>query len=150
MKGRNTMKRFLSVLASALVLFPAGAYAQKAAGSETDPRTTEAYSLLIQRKVKVQAELESLLSEYTSDWPKAKRLQFELDTLKTEMKKMSEVVKPEVLKLTSGFGSLILRKVSLATDIHMLAEEQGVDWPLLKDKQRELELLEKEILKLAK
>ena len=144
------MKRFLSILASALVLFPAGAYAQKAAGSETDPRTTQAYSLLIQRKVKVQAELEGLLREYTSDWPKAKGLQFELDTLRAEMEKMAEVVEPQVARLTAGYGALILRRVTLATEIHMLAEQESPSWPPLKDKQRELELLEKEILELAK
>jgi hypothetical protein len=144
------MKRFLSLLALTLVLAPGGAFAQKAAKSETDPRTTEAYSLLIQRKVKVQAELESLLNEYGSDWPFAKRLQFELDTLKSEMKKMLELDETKVIKLTSGFGTLILRRASLATDVHVLLEENSAEWPPFKEKQRELELLDKEILKWLK
>jgi hypothetical protein len=106
--------------------------------------------MLIQHKVKVQAELESLLNEYGSDWPKSKRLQFELDTLKSEMKKMADIEESKVIKLTPGYGSLVLRRISLATDVHMLLEEESSEWPPLKDKQRELELLDKEIQKVMR
>ena len=139
------MKRFPLVLALAFVVFPAAAFAQKTSESEQDPKTTQAYSMLILQKVKLQAELEALLSEYSSDWPKSKKVQFELDTLKIEMKKMAEVDESKVIKLTSGFGSLVLRRIALATDVHMLSEEEGSDWPPLKQKQRELELLNQEI-----
>ena len=145
------MKRFLSVLALAVILSSSAAYAQKISNSpETDPKTTAAYSLLIQRKVKVQAELESLLEEFGSEWPKANTLQFELDALKIEMKKMAEVTERKVSKLTSGYGTLILRRVSLDAEIQTLLLEEGSDWPEVKDKQRELELLDKEIQKVMK
>ena len=87
--------------------------------------------MLIQQKVKLQAELENLLSEYGSQWPNSKKVQFELDTLKSEMKKMAEVEESKVIKLTSGFGSLVLRRIVLATEAHMLLEE-GVKWPASK------------------
>ena len=106
--------------------------------------------MLIQKKVKVQAELESLLNEYGSEWPKAKTLQFELDALKVEMKGMAEITEPQVPKLTSGYGTLILRKVSLKTEIQTLSLEWGSDWPAIKDKERELELLNKELQKVMK
>ena len=47
--------------------------------------------MLIERQVKVQAHLETLLNEYSSSCPFAKQLQAELDALKVEMKKMSEI-----------------------------------------------------------
>jgi hypothetical protein len=144
------MKRFPLVLVLAFVLFPAATLAQKRSEPEQNPKTTQAYSMLIQQKAKLQAELENLLSDYGSDWPKSKKVQFELDTLKSEMKKMAEVEESKVIKLTSGFGSLILRRVALATDVHMLSEEEGTDWPPLKQKQRELELLDKEVQKLLR
>jgi hypothetical protein len=106
--------------------------------------------MLIQQKVKLQAELENLLSEYGSEWPKSKKAQFELDTLKTEMKKMADVEESKVSKLTSGFGSLVLRRIALATEVHMLLEEEGSEWPTFKLKQRELELLDKEIQKIMR
>src|SRR6185295_2355777 len=103
---------------------------------------------LIQRKAKLQAELETLLREYTGQWPPAKRLQFEFDTLNSEMQKMAEVDQSKVSKLTAGYGRLILRKVSLSGEIDTLLREEGSLWPTTKERQRELELLEQEILKL--
>ena len=144
------MKRLPLVLVLVLAFFPAATLAQKASEPEQNPRTTQAYCMLIQEKVKLQAELESLVSEYSSDWPKSKRVQFELDTLKSEMKKMAEIEESKVIKLTAGYGSLVLRRIALATDAHVLLEEEGPEWPTLKQKQRELELLDKEIQKLMK
>ena len=152
------MKRLPLVLVLVLAFFPAATLAQKPAATlapkasepEQNPRTTQAYCMLIQEKVKLQAELESLVSEYSSDWPKSKRVQFELDTLKSEMKKMAEVEESKVIKLTAGYGSLVLRRIALATDAHVLLEEEGPEWPTLKQKQRELELLDKEIQKLMR
>jgi hypothetical protein len=144
------MKRLPLVLVLVLAFFPAATSAQKIAEPEQNPKTTQAYSMLILEKVKLQAELESLLSEYSSVWPKSKRVQFELDTLESEMKKMAEIEESKVIKLTAGYGSLVLRRIALATDAHVLLEEEGPEWPTLKQKQRELELLDKEIQKLMK
>ena len=152
------MKRTPLVLVLVLAFFPAATLAQKPAATlaqkasepEQNPRTTQAYCMLIQEKVKLQAELESLLREYSSDWPKSKRVQFELDTLKSEMKKMAEAEDSKVIKLTAGYGSLVLRRIVLATDVHVLLEEEGPEWPTLKQKQRELDLLDNEIEKLMR
>lgn len=144
------MKRFLLALVFAFAFSPAAVLAQRTSTPEQNPKTTQAYSMLIQRKVKVQAELENLLSEYSSDWPQAKRMQFELDALRSEMKKMAEVEESNVIKLTPGYGALVLRRVSVMTEISMLTEEQSSQWPPLKQKQRELELLDKEIQKVLR
>lgn len=145
------MKHVLLAFALGVILSSSAANAQKISVSpRTEPGTTPAYSMLIQRKVKVQAGLESLLEQYSSDWPKAKTLQFELDALKIEMKKMVEVTEEKVAKLTSGYGTLILRRVSLDSEIQTLLLEEGSDWPGVKEKQRELELLDKEIQKIMK
>jgi hypothetical protein len=105
--------------------------------------------MLIEHRVKVQAQLETLLSEYTSDWPASKKLQAELDALRLEMKKMSEMDQTMIPKLTNGYGMLILRKIALSGDVQSMREEWGSDWPPLKEKQRELELLENQIQKLS-
>ena len=143
------MKRFLSACALLVVLFSSMAYAQKTSDTpQADPRTTPAYSLLIQRKVKVQAELESLLFQYGADWPNSKTRQLELDALRTEMKKMLEVSESKLSRLTAGYGALILRRVSIDTEIQTLLLEVTDEWPGVKEKQRELELLDKEIQKI--
>jgi hypothetical protein len=144
------MKRLTLVLVLAFAFLPAVALAQKVSESEQNPKTTQAYTMLIQHKVKVQAKLESLLNEYGSDWPPSKELQFELDTIKSEMKKMAEVEEAKVIKLTSGFGSLVLRRIALATEVHTLLEENSSEWPPFKQKLRELELLDQDIQRLLR
>jgi len=142
------MNRLLSILVLAFLGSAPAVYGQEARLSQPiDPRTTQAYSMLIERRVKVQAHLEALLNEYSSSWPFAKQLQAELDALKVEMKKMSETDETIIPKLTSGVGSLILSKTVLIGEIKLLLEEESSEWPPLKEKQRELELLDKEIQK---
>ena len=146
------MKRLFAAIALMMIVAAATVYAQQVSPnrSEIDPKVSDAYSLLIQRKVTLQAKLESMVREYSSDWPPAKGLQFELDALKTEMRKMSEVDQSRTSKLTSGYGGLVLRKVSLTGEIQLLLQEQSSEWPVTKDKQRELELLDREIQELMK
>jgi len=144
------MKRLFITFAVMIVALASAVFAQQVSPkqAEVDPRTSEAYSLLIQRKAKLQSELETLLSEYSGEWPAAKRLQFELDALKSEMKKMAAVDQPKVSKLTVGYGRLILRKVLLSGEIDTLLREESSDWPTTKERQRELELLDREIQKI--
>ena len=142
------MKLLVSGLAVLLVSYSFAVYGQKASvDTQIDPKSTPAYSMLIQRKVKVQAELETLLSENSSEWPPTKKLQFEFDSLKSEMKSMAAVAEPQVSKLTSGYGALILRRVSLDAEVQSLLLEEGPEWPTVKTRQRELELLDQEIKK---
>ena len=144
------MKKLFATFAVMIVALSSTVFAQQVSPkqAEVDPKTSEAYSLLIQRKAKLQAELETLLREYSGEWPRAKQLQFELDTLKSEMKKMAAVDQSKVSKLTAGYGGLILRKVSLSGEIDTLLREEGSEWPTTKERQRELELLDREIQKI--
>ena len=146
------MKGLLFTLMVMLVALSSAVFAQKVSPNqpEVDPRTSQAYSLLIQRKVKLQAKLESMLEQYSSEWPPVKQLQFEFDALKAEMKTMAALDESKVSKLTPGYGGLILRKVSLRGEIDALLQEHSWEWPITKERQRELELLEKEIQRLMR
>jgi uncharacterized protein involved in exopolysaccharide biosynthesis len=146
------MRRLVFGVALIVFVFSLPAHAQQptVAREQPNPKTTPAYSLLVLRKVKVQAELEALVAEYSSDWPAAKKLQFELDALKEEMKKLADTDEAQIPKLTNGYGTLLLRRASLESEIQSLSEEEGSDWPTLKQKQRELELLDGELKKLMR
>ena len=144
------MKHFLSFLALAFAV-SSSAYAQTATvNSETDPKTTPAYSMLIERKVKVQAELETLLNQYNGEWPAAKRLRYELDAVEAEMNTMAETTAPKTARLTSGYGSLILRKITLTADLQVMLRDYASDWPETKTRRRELELLQGELQEIMK
>lgn len=141
------MIRFVSLLALALLVTTA--YGQQSATpAPNEFRATPAYCMLVERHVKVQAKLESTLAEYSGKWPAAKQLQAEFDALNLEMKRIGEMDPSMMPRLTSGIGSLILRKTALIGEIRILLEEESAQWPPLKEKQRELELLNKEIEKI--
>jgi uncharacterized protein involved in exopolysaccharide biosynthesis len=144
------MRRLVFGLALIVFVFSLAAHAQQptVAREQPNPKTTPAYTLLIQRKVNVQAELETVLAEYSSSWPPTKKLQFELDALKGEMKKLAEIDEAQIPKLTNGYGMLLLRRASLESEAQSLSEQEGSEWPSLKQKQRELELLDAELKKL--
>jgi hypothetical protein len=110
-------------------------------------RTTSAYSALTLRKVAVAAELKEILSENTSEYPGAKIRQFELDALDQEMNNMLELAESDLPKLTSGYGTLVLRKVRLESEIRALRLEYTSDYPDLIRKKNELNLLKEEIAK---
>lgn len=142
------MKRILASVAL-LVIASFVSYAQQTPReSVTDVKTTSAYSMLILRKAAVEAELEKVLSEYTSDHRSAKIKQFELNALNSEMEKMAETPESNLVKLTSGYGTLILQKVKLGSEMQALLLEYTSDHPKLKLKEVELNLLEHEIAKI--
>jgi hypothetical protein len=118
--------------------------------SVNDVKTTSAYSMLILRKVAVEAALRKILSEYTSDYPSAKKKQLELDVLNREMEKMAETQASNLGKLSSGYGTLILQKVKLTSEMQALLLEYTSDYPDVKLKEVELNLLEHEIAKIMK
>ena len=66
------------------------------------------------------------------------------------MKKLAETDEAQIPKLTNGYGTLLLRRAALESEIESLSQEQGSDWPDLKQKRRELELLDNELKKILK
>jgi len=144
------MKRILAAIAS-LVIASLVTYAQGPPGERgSDVKTTLAYSLLILRKVAVEAALQNVLSENTSEHPNAKSMQIELDVLNSELEKMSDTSASNLVKLSSGHGRLILQKVKLTSEVQTLLLEYTSDHPNVKLKKVELNLLQDEIAKIMK
>ena len=143
------MKRIFAV--ALLIIASFVTYAQQTPReSASDVKTTSAYGMLILRKLEVETELEKVLSEYTSEHPSAKIKQFELDVLNSEMAKMAETAQSNLVKLTSGYGTLILQKVKLVSEMQALLLEYTSEHPNVKLKEVELNLLEHEIAKLMR
>lgn len=139
------MKRILAAVALS-VIASFVTYAQDTPREcVSDVRTTAAYSMLILKKVAVEASLQRVLSENTSQHPSAKSKQIELDVLNSEIEKMSATAASNLAKLSSGYGSLILQKVKLASELQTLRFEYTSSHPNVKWKKVELDLLENEI-----
>ena len=112
-------------------------------------RSSAAYAELLLRQTELTAGVESLLMEFTEDYPKVKDLRLELDLLKAEGDRLSGVKPADAPKLTLALGKLILGKVGHATSLKRLLSQYQEGHPSVKKEKRMVEIYEaaiKEIL----
>ena len=111
--------------------------------------SSPAYAELLLRRTDLTAELESLLIDYTDDYPKVKELRYTLDALKLETERLRKVKPADSGRLTLALGRLIVRKVELETDVWNLLRTYKDEHPDVKRAKRKVDIYEaaiKEIL----
>ena len=116
---------------------------------ESTVRSSAAYAELLLRKTDLEAQLESLLMEYTEDYPKVRDLRVELEVLKPEVDRILLVKPADAGKLSQALGRLILGKVEHATVLKKLQVQLQDAHPSVKKEKRMVEIYEaaiKEIL----
>ena len=116
---------------------------------DANVRSSAAYAELLLRKTDLEAELESLLTEYTEDYPKVKDLRLELGVLKPEVDRILTAKTSDAAKLSQALGRLILGKVVHATALKKLQMQFQDAHPNVKKEKRMVEIYEaaiKEIL----
>lgn len=151
----------MTILSSfiAILIFAAACFSQASgqisvkkapAGDSTSvQRSTPAYAEVLLRRTELGAELESLLVEYTEDYPKVAEIRFTLITLQKEGERILAVKSAESAKLTLALGKLMVRKSELETDFWRLLKTYKDEHPDVKRAKRKVEIYEsaiKEIL----
>jgi len=112
-------------------------------------RSTPAYAELLLHKTELQSELDSLLVDYTDDYPKAKEIRLELGFLKVEMDRVLAVKPADISRLSQALGKLMLKKVELETELDSLRARLKDEHPEVKKARKKVESFEaaiKEIL----
>jgi hypothetical protein len=112
-------------------------------------KSSAAFAEIILRKTELEAELESLLINYTEEFPKVKEMRFESDSLQKAIGRLAMVKSAEAAKLTLALGKLMVRKAELETDLWNLLEKYDDNHPEVKRVRRKIEIYEsaiKEIL----
>lgn len=112
-------------------------------------KSSAAFAEIILRKTELEAELESLLINYTEEFPKVKEMRFESDSLKRAIERLALVKSAEASKLTSALGKLMVRKAELETDLWNLRKKYDDNHPEVKRAGRKIAIYEsaiKEIL----
>jgi hypothetical protein len=113
------------------------------------PKSSAAYAEVLLKKAELQSDLESLLVEYTEDYPKVRELRFTLTLLQREIERIAAVPPGEAAKLTVALGKLVVKKVELETDMWGLQRNYKDEHPDVKRAKRKVEIYEaaiKEIL----
>jgi uncharacterized protein involved in exopolysaccharide biosynthesis len=145
-----TMKKILAALTVLVITsYVVVGYAQESAGSlSNNPHTTAAYEVLVLHKVSVKAELENLSTTFRSANPQLVKKRFELGLLQREMEKMAAIEKSRVPRLSSSYGTLILRKVALEVELDELLRVVKPRHPKALAKDAELVALKREVEKI--
>lgn len=135
------------------------AFGQKNSGAEASKtplpptanpaRQTPAFAEILLLKTELESDLESLLVDYTDEYPKIKEARFQLSVIQKDMERLLAVKPAEVSKLTLALGKLLARKVAIETDLWALRAKYNDEHPEVKRAKRKLEIFEaaiKEIL----
>jgi len=111
--------------------------------------SSAAYAEVLLRKTELQADLESLLGQYTEDYPKVKQARYELEMISKEAARLLAVKPSDAAKLTEALGKMIVRKVELQQELWSIQQQLGDAHPDVKRAKRKVEIYEnaiKEIL----
>jgi hypothetical protein len=140
------LQRFIFI-ALFLMLFSQICFSQTTTKSKTVPPTNSqsaksspAYAEVLLRKTEILSELESLLVEYTEDYPKVRESRFEAGLLQKEMDRLLAVNPSESTKLTTALGKLMVRKCELDTELWSLQKQYNDDHPDVKRARRKSEI----------
>lgn len=107
--------------------------------------SSPAFAELLLRKTELEADVESLLSEYTEDYPKVKEAQYQLAALEKGIDRVRAVKPVDAGKLTLALGKLIVRKCELETELWSLQNQYKEDHPDVKRARRKVEVFEQAI-----
>lgn len=101
-----------------------------------------AYAELLLRKTELQSDLESLILEYTEEFPKVLEIRLVLLLLDRDIARLSRVKPGDSGKLTVALGKLIVRKIELETDVWKLQRNYKDEHPDVKRAKRRVEIYE--------
>jgi len=108
-------------------------------------KSSPAYAEVLLRKTELQAELESVLADYTEANPKMLDLRFELAALNKSLERIYAVRPSETGKLTLALGKLLVKKAALDTDLNRLQRSYSKDNVEVKRAKRKVEIFEASI-----
>jgi len=112
-------------------------------------KSSPAYAEVLVRATELKAELESLLLDYTEEYPRVKDIRMELELLNSEMDRLLSMKSTDAPKLTSALGRLILGKVTNQAKLRQLRLQYADEHPSVQKQRKIVEVYEaaiKEIL----
>ena len=105
-------------------------------------RSSAAHAELLLRRTELESDLESLLVEYTEEYPKVKEIRFVLGLFDRDTARIEKVKSAEAGKLTVALGKLMVRKAELETDLWKLQQTYKDEHPEVKRAKRRVQIFE--------
>lgn len=106
-------------------------------------KSSAAYAEVLLRKTELSAQLESLLLDYTEDFPKVKELRYEIGLLEKDLEKILTV--SDASKLSAALGRLFVRRAELQVDLWLLQKQYADEHPEVKRAKKRVEIFNQAI-----
>lgn len=108
-------------------------------------RGSAAYAEVLLKKTEFESELESLLIDYTDEFPRVKEIRFSLSVLQRDADKILATKPSDAGRLSQALGKLIVRRVDLETDLWNLLQSYKDEHPDVKRAKRRVEIYDRAI-----
>lgn len=108
-------------------------------------RSSATYAEILLKRTDIESELESLLLDYTDEFPKVKELKYSLTILQRDTDKIALTKQSDSGRLTQALGKLIARRVDLETDLWELLQSYKEEHPDVKRAKRRVEIYDRAI-----
>ncbi|MEO5857375.1 MAG: hypothetical protein ABIR33_00345 [Pyrinomonadaceae bacterium] len=113
--------------------------------SVQEAKATAAYAEVALKRADVEAELESLLVEYTDEFPKVKELKYALTRIDAEVTRLSSMKTAERDRATPALGKLMVRKVEAEIELWKVQQDYADTHPEVRRAKKRVEIFEKAI-----
>jgi len=107
--------------------------------------SSPAYAEILLKRTELDSELESLLLEYTEEFPKVREFRHVLTLIDRDAARLAKVKAADSSRLTVALGKLIVRRIELETDLWNLQRNYKDEHPDVKRAKRKVEIYESAI-----
>jgi hypothetical protein len=140
-----------AVLLVAMLAFACISAAGQKASTETAKAATDgvrssaAYAEVVLKQAELESELESLLLDYTDDYPRVKEIRHSLGILKRDVETLGATKPTELGRLTTALGKLMVRRMELETELWKLLISYKDEHPDVKRAKKKVEIYDRAI-----
>lgn len=108
-------------------------------------KSTAAYAEVALKRADVEAELESLLVEYTAEYPKVKEFKYALTRIDAEALRLGSIKGADRDRATPALGKLMVRKVEADVELWKVQQDYADSHPDVRRAKKKVEIYEKAI-----
>jgi uncharacterized protein involved in exopolysaccharide biosynthesis len=107
--------------------------------------STPAYAELLLRSTELESELESLLLDYTEEYPRVKEIRHTVEALKKDIDSVNATKESDAGRLSLALGRLLIKRADLDTELWNLLQSYKDEHPDVKRARRKLEIYDNAI-----
>lgn len=140
------------IFLSALITFAQGGgkpAPARGVTAENPVKYSAAFAEVLLLRAELEAEIESLIVEYTDEHPRIKEARYQLTLIQRDTERLLSVKPAEAGKLTLSLGKLLVRRIQLETELWEIRAKYKDEHPDVKRAKKKVEIFEnaiKEIL----